>query len=205
MATTETTKIRSRILELKEIPVSQLRADPRNWRIHPEKQKEIVQAVMGDLGNISPTVVRLDPEEADVYIIVDGHLRSLDVYNPTDKVPCVVVDLDEAEAGKALATVNPLADLAKVDGAKLENLIKSASMSQELKNHLKRVAKGTDGPSPVEAWKPTEKEKAAIESIQPAPSRVYARITVSVPAHMRQKVFDELAKVVRQWPEAEIA
>jgi hypothetical protein len=61
--------------------------------------------------------------------IVDGHLRA--ETTPDALVPVLVVDLDDKEADKVLATFDPLAAMAEPDEAQLEALLKGIETDSE--------------------------------------------------------------------------
>lgn len=112
--------LQNRIKEYKTIPAKDLVADPRNWRLHPELQKERLAGVMSKIGKADVCIVReIDDGK---YMLIDGHLRT-EVAEDDEEIPCIVTDLDEAEAGVLLATLDPLASLAIPDDAALHDLI----------------------------------------------------------------------------------
>ena len=58
-------------------------------------------------------------------VLIDGHLRA--DLDPDQILPVLVTDLDEAEAGKVLATLDPLSAMAVVDSDALARLISDAA------------------------------------------------------------------------------
>ena len=63
-------------------------------------------------------------------LLIDGHLRA--DLDPDQILPVLVTDLDEAEAGKVLATLDPLAAMADVDSDALARLIADAAPPVDL-------------------------------------------------------------------------
>ena len=59
-------------------------------------------------------------ETDDGLVLVDGHLRA--DLDPDAELPVLVVNLDEEEAGVAMATLDPIAALAEVDKEALSKL-----------------------------------------------------------------------------------
>ena len=104
-------KIRDRIKELRRVRAKDLIPDSRNWRRHPEKQQKAMEVVLAEVGYADALLVRED--DNGNLIIIDGHLRA--GVTPDTKVPVLVLDVDEAEAGKILATLDPLAAMAEAD------------------------------------------------------------------------------------------
>jgi hypothetical protein len=80
--------------------------------------------------------------------IVDGHLRA--ETTPDALVPVLVVDLNDAEVDKVLATFDPLAAMAEPDEAQLEALLKGIETDSEalaalLEQLADDAAKGQNG------------------------------------------------------------
>jgi hypothetical protein len=61
--------------------------------------------------------------------LLDGHCRR--ELTPDAIVPVLIVDLDDAEAAKLLATLDPLASLADSDAEKLESLLHEIDSGNE--------------------------------------------------------------------------
>ena len=118
-------EIRDRILGLRRVPASSLLANPLNWRSHPAAQRDALRGALAEIGYASALLAR---ELADGSLeLIDGHLRA--ETTPDAIVPVLVLDLDEAEAAKLLATFDPLAALAGADMAALEGLLQLRSIA----------------------------------------------------------------------------
>lgn len=111
-------QVRDRIKSLRRIPAKQLRPHPLNWRTHPEEQQKAMRAALAEIGYADVLIVRQLDDGS--YQLIDGHLRA--ETTPDQKVPAIVVDLDDAEARKLLATLDPLAALARADEERLQEL-----------------------------------------------------------------------------------
>src|SRR6266496_4982710 len=110
--------VRDRVMELLRVRAGDLVANPGNWRRHPERQRAALQALLRDIGYADALLAR---REGDALVLVDGHLRqSLD---PDQVVPVLVLDVSEEEADTLLATVDPLAALARPDPEALASLL----------------------------------------------------------------------------------
>src|SRR5579872_2747678 len=130
-------KIRDRIKELRRVPASQLQPNPKNWRTHPTAQQDALKAILAEIGYAGALLARETP--AGGLLLIDGHLRA--ETTPDQKVPVLILDVDEAEADKLLATLDPLAAMAGADGAKLEGLLCSVKTgSAALQDMLTRLA-----------------------------------------------------------------
>ena len=118
---------RNRIRELRTVRAGSLKADPRNWRKHPKAQREALQAMLARVGWADAVIARETP---DGLVLVDGHLRAdLDA---DAEVPVLVVDLDEAEAGQVLATLDPLAAMAEANTEALSKLLQEVTVPIDL-------------------------------------------------------------------------
>lgn len=111
--------IQDRIKGLKRVRAGDLRPNPRNWRVHPQSQKEALRGILAEVGYVDALLARELPDGA--LELIDGHLRA--ETTPDSLVPVLIVDLDENEANKVLATFDPLASMAGTDEAKLRELV----------------------------------------------------------------------------------
>jgi hypothetical protein len=124
---TRSPAIRDRIKELRRVKASDLKPNPRNWRTHPASQRSALEGVLSEIGYADALLARELPDGS--LELVDGHLRA--ETTPDQEVPVLVLDVDEAEANKILATLDPLAALAIADDAQLTALLKSIETSSE--------------------------------------------------------------------------
>ena len=111
--------IRDRILELRRVKAGDLAPDPRNWRAHPQAQQDALRGLLAEIGYADALLVRQLPDGR--MMIIDGHLRA--ETTPNVMVPVLVLDVDEVEAARMLATLDPLAGLAEADTGKLAELL----------------------------------------------------------------------------------
>ncbi|MBM4022154.1 MAG: hypothetical protein FJ284_07925 [Planctomycetes bacterium] len=112
-------KIRDRIRELRRVPASDLLPNPKNWRTHPESQKNALRGVLSEVGMADACLARELPDGS--LMLIDGHLRAETVADA--KVPVLILDVTEAEADKILATLDPLAAMAEKDAEQLASLL----------------------------------------------------------------------------------
>lgn len=111
-------KIRDRIKSLRRVRAGDLIPNPRNWRTHPEAQRDALRGVLAEVGYADALLVREVPEGL---MLIDGHLRA--EITPDEKVPCLVLDVTKEEADKILATHDPLGAMAEADGEQLGKLL----------------------------------------------------------------------------------
>lgn len=110
--------IRDRIVELRRVPASELLPNARNWRRHPKKQRRILADLLSEVGYAGALIARELPDGS--LELIDGHLRA--ETTPDQEVPVLVLDVDEAEAAKLLASLDPISALAGADREALQAL-----------------------------------------------------------------------------------
>lgn len=129
--------MRDRIVGLERVKASELQSNERNWRTHPNRQRTALNVALEEIGLVDAVVARRD--ETGALILIDGHLRA-DVVGD-QKIPVLVVDLDEAEADLALVTLDPLSAMAGQNSAKLSAIIDelTADADEALQEVLDRI------------------------------------------------------------------
>ena len=109
------------------MPANELRPNPRNWRKHPEKQLNAIRGVLAEVGFAGAEIAReLDDGTLE---LIDGHARA-EVAGSAD-VPVLVLDVDEAEANKILATFDPIGAMAESDAVKLDQVLRDVDTGSE--------------------------------------------------------------------------
>jgi hypothetical protein len=119
--------VRDRVKDLRRVRAGDLHVNPDNWRIHPEAQEEALRGVLTEVGYADAVIARELPGGA--LELLDGHLRA--GLDPDQLIPVLVVDVDDAEAAKLLATLDPLAAMAEADPAKLTELLREIDTGSE--------------------------------------------------------------------------
>ena len=130
-------QIRDRVKEFRRVKASELRPNPQNWRTHGEAQRNALRGVLSEIGYADALIAR-ECEDGSL-MLLDGHLRA--ETTPDTFVPVLVVDLNEAEGKKLLATLDPLAAMAEANGAQLQALLEDVqTSSDDLKKMLADLA-----------------------------------------------------------------
>lgn len=112
-------QIRDRIKEFRRVPASALRPNPKNWRTHPDRQRDALRAILAEVGYVDALLAR---ELADGSLeLIDGHLRA--ETTPDSLVPVLICELNDAEADLVLATFDPLTEQADANQQKLDELL----------------------------------------------------------------------------------
>ncbi len=144
-------QIRDRIKELRRVRAADLVPNAKNWRTHPDAQRDALRGVLADIGYADALLVR---ELADGRLeLIDGHLRA--ETTPDAKVPVLVLDVDEEEAEKILLTHDPLAAMALADEQQLHALVEACAfespqvveMLDQLEKEIQRANSQFSGPS----------------------------------------------------------
>ena len=123
--------MRDRVKELRRVPASELRANPKNWRRHPPAQKAAMEGVLEDIGFADVVIAR---ETDDGLELIDGHLRQ-EVMGD-QPVPVLIVDVTEEEADKMLLTLDPLAMMAHADTDQLLHLLQGTQFESQAVNAM---------------------------------------------------------------------
>lgn len=114
---------RSRIVGHDRVPPDQLLANPLNFRKHPQRQREALKGSIDQIGYIrSVTVNRVTGN------LVDGHERVWQALT-TDQplIDVEYVELSPEEERLALASMDPISEMAMIDGPALESLLAEVS------------------------------------------------------------------------------
>ena len=136
----EPVEIRDRIKELRKVRASELLPNPRNWRKHPEAQSNALRGALSEIGYADALIAYETPNGL---MLIDGHLRA--ETTPDMEVPVLITDLDEAEANKLLATLDPLSAMAEADTDILRILRESVDIqSQALKDMILDIESSGD-------------------------------------------------------------
>lgn len=129
------------VKEFKRIPASKISKNPRNWRRHPDEQREAFRGMVDKVGFAGACLVR--HLGRGKYELIDGELRLDEVGGDmSGGVPCLVIDVDEAGADALLASVDPISAMAGSDLDALEELMSSVDLSdiEPLESYLDDLA-----------------------------------------------------------------
>tara|TARA_R110000751_G_scaffold48895_9_gene108632 strand:+ start:720 stop:1385 length:666 start_codon:yes stop_codon:yes gene_type:complete len=118
---------RSRIVGHAEVAPGDLTENPRNWRTHPQAQRDALTGVLDTVGWVQDVIVNKRSG-----FILDGHARvAVATQRGAETVPVVYVDLDEDEELLMLATLDPLSAMAEADDDALADLLASVTSEDE--------------------------------------------------------------------------
>lgn len=116
-------RLRDRILRLERVPANRLLPAPRNWRLHPARQRDAWRQVVSEIGFAGAVLAR--QRDDGRLELIDGHLRTAELGSA--KIPVLVCDLTADEASRALLTHDALSELAEVDVDQVAHLLAETS------------------------------------------------------------------------------
>lgn len=110
---------KNRIVGYEERSPLELKANPKNWRLHPKAQITALQDVLGEVGLVQNVIFN-----KRTGLMIDGHLRvELALKEKQKTVPVTIVDLSEEEEALILATLDPLSAMAAANHEQLSDLL----------------------------------------------------------------------------------
>lgn len=109
-----------------ELDPSLLSANPKNWRIHSQRQRSTYTAFKSKYGWSGFLTFNLRSGK-----LLDGHMRLDEAYKSKEAVPVILKDLCEEEENEFLATLDNIAPLAQRNTAALNSLIKASEKTKE--------------------------------------------------------------------------
>lgn len=119
------TGFKNRIIDYGVKPADQFLANPKNARVHPQFQRDVMKAALEEVGFVAPVI------ESKSGVLLDGHERIWQALQRDNApVPFVVVDVDEAEEDYVLATFDPITSLANYDAQRLDDLLRDVNSDQ---------------------------------------------------------------------------
>lgn len=106
---------------------SELIPNPKNWRTHPIAQQDALKGILAEVGFAGAVLAR-ELDDGSL-MLIDGHMRAETTSN--QEIPVLVLDVNEAESDKLLATFDPIAALAESDAAALDSLLRNVDTGSE--------------------------------------------------------------------------
>ncbi len=130
--------IRDRVRELRRIRAGDLVPNPKNWRRHGAAQASALEGILAEIGYADALLVReLDDGRL---MLIDGHLRA--ETTPDIEVPVLLLDVDQEEADKLLATLDPMAAMAQTDAERFKALLATVQTASPAVEDLLRHTAG---------------------------------------------------------------
>lgn len=132
---TKKTPWTNRIVGHEEVSVDSILENPANWRIHGKVQQMALSGLLNEVGLVQSVIVNKRSGR-----LIDGHLRlALAKREGQPTLPVVIVDLNEEEERKVLATLDPIGALAERDNEKLSDLLEGLDANDDGLKELLQV------------------------------------------------------------------
>lgn len=163
--------LRNRIVEHGEIDPRELKANPLNWRLHPEIQRAAVRDSLEQVGWVRDVLINRTTGN-----MIDGHLRVEDAIEHDEAtVPYSMVELTEDEERLVLASLDSTTPLAVPDPAKLDALLADLEVSGSvLRGVLDDLRQASAHAEPTRATNPSAEDFWPRINVQ-VPPEVHAR------------------------------
>ena len=126
MTTTNSPRFADRVVELRRVPANTIKPNPWNWRRHPQKQSDALVEMLDEIGFAGALIAR---ETSDGLELIDGHLRQ--EIAGSGVVPVLVVDMNDEEVRRLLATLDPIGAMAQTDVLALTALLDTLEVNGE--------------------------------------------------------------------------
>ena len=113
-----------RVVGFERRPAKDFQANALNFRRHPNNQRDAFRGLVSELGFAGAVL-----ENKRTGNLIDGHLRIEEALSVDENmlIPCVQVDLSEAEEKLLLASYDPISAMATVDKEVLDSLLREVS------------------------------------------------------------------------------
>lgn len=113
--------IKNRVKEMRMMSATEISANEKNWRTHPDKQTRALSGILEEIGIAGALLCYHSERNGGALTLIDGHLRK--EVAPGEEWPVLITDLTDAEADTLLAVYDPVAAMAGAERERLAALI----------------------------------------------------------------------------------
>jgi hypothetical protein len=113
--------IRDRVRELRRVSANELKANGKNWRLHPYAQRKAIAESLERIGMADVLLAYESERDGGALTLIDGHARLEE--QPDVAWPTVILDVTDEEADLLLLTLDPMTSMADVDTTALDALL----------------------------------------------------------------------------------
>ncbi len=185
-------QLRDRVKELRRVKASELLSHPKNWRRHPQAQRDALRTMLDRVGYVDAVIARETPGGL---MLIDGHLRT--GLTPDAEIPVLVVDLDESEADEVLATLDPLVAMAETEAEALQALVDSlAARADEGMTALLADMHSLLEPLDIEGYEPMDIDK---EEVSDEDGDDFVMIQFSVLRQFRRDIIRRIEPILAEY------
>jgi hypothetical protein len=132
--------IRDRVKCLARVKGRDLAPNPKNWRRHPNVQRDALKTVLAAVGFAGAALAR---ETEAGLVLIDGHLRA--EVADDQELPVLILDVTAEEADKILATFDPLTGMAEADRQRRNALLRELSDLKGQSLEFQQLLAGWEG------------------------------------------------------------
>lgn len=122
---TKPNPFQNRIIGYGTKPADQFMPNDLNYRKHPQRQRDAVQASLRELGWIGVVI-----ENRQTGMLIDGHERVWQALANNEDVPYIEVDLSPEQERLALAIFDPITYMAETDAEILDALLRDVNTGE---------------------------------------------------------------------------
>lgn len=123
-------QLRNRVKEVKRLKASEVSANPKNFRLHNDHQRQQFRSILGEVGFSGVSLAYHSQRNGGALTLLDGHMRN-EMTPPDFESDYAILDVDDAEADKILLSFDWLGSLATIDEAKIRELTAEVDMQTE--------------------------------------------------------------------------
>lgn len=157
-------QVRDRVQDFKRVPASEIVRNKRNWRKHPDRQRQLMVGILEEIG-FAGALLTFTNEDGSLEL-VDGELRT-DV-SGDELVPVLVTDLNREEADKLLLLHDPVGAMAAHDEQLVTELLKqvqteNANITRYVADLASELGEQVEVDAPTKADKQREVPGMALE------------------------------------------
>tara|TARA_B100000519_G_scaffold171024_1_gene157028 strand:+ start:1452 stop:2039 length:588 start_codon:yes stop_codon:yes gene_type:complete len=114
---------KNRIVEVRTMDASELKANDGNFKVHPDSQKQAFSGVISEIGKAGALVAYYSERNDGQLTLIDGHMRQ----DSGGEWTVLITDLDDQEADKLLQVYDPISAFADIDQKMLGDLAERAA------------------------------------------------------------------------------
>lgn len=114
---------KNRIVEVRTMDASELKANDGNFKVHPDSQKQAFNGVISEIGKAGALVAYYSARNDGQLTLIDGHMRQ----DSGGEWTVLITDLDDQEADKLLQVYDPISAFADIDQKMFGDLAERAA------------------------------------------------------------------------------
>jgi hypothetical protein len=123
-------QLRNRVKEIKRLKASEVAANPKNFRLHNDHQRQQFRSILGEVGFSGVSLAYYSERNGGALTLLDGHMRSEEV-GPDFESDFAILDVNDAEADKILLSFDWIGSLATIDEQKIRELTAEIEMETD--------------------------------------------------------------------------